>query len=79
MTSLPSPTKERTKMANYYRISTLLVLQTMLLASDAHFLNQWAVEVDGGDNSEAEKIAKETGCENKGKNNNSISGRHTLK
>ena len=42
----------------------LLVLQILVVASRAHYLNQWAVEVD--DDKHIEDIAKDTGCENKG-------------
>ena len=32
-------------------------------------MNQWAIEVEGGSQSEANEIANETGCENQGMNN----------
>ena len=49
-------------------IKTLLLVQTILTTSHAHYMNQWAIEV-GGSQSEANEIANETGCENQGMNN----------
>ena len=50
-------------------IKTLLLVQTILTTSNAHYMNQWAIEVEGGSQSEANEIANETGCENQGMNN----------
>ena len=50
-------------------IKALLIVQTILATSNAHYMNQWAIEVEGGSQSEANEIANETGCENQGMNN----------
>ena len=47
----------------------------MLTTSNAHYMNQWAIEVEGGSQSEANEIATETGCENQGMNNLIIASR----
>ena len=47
-------------------IKTILIVQTILTTSNAHYMNQWAIEVEGGSQSEANEIANETGCENQG-------------
>ena len=49
-------------------IKFLLLVQTILTTSNAHYMNQWAIEVEGGSQSEANEIANETGCENQGMN-----------
>ena len=54
-----------TKMKSVFWVITTLVAHT-LVSSNAHYMNQWAIEVDG-DTDEAAKIAKDAGCENKGK------------
>ena len=46
-------------------IRKLLVLQIILISSNAHYLNQWAVEVEH--EKHIEDVAKDTGCEHKGK------------
>ena len=38
-------------------------------------MNQWAIEVEGGSQSEANEIANETGCENQGMNSHNIACR----
>ena len=38
-------------------------------------MNQWAIEVEGGSQSEANEIANETGCENQGMNSHIIASR----
>ena len=48
-------------------IKTLVLAYMLIVSSSAHYMNQWAVEVAGGSNEEAEEIAKDAGCENKGK------------
>ena len=56
-------------------IKTLLIVQTILTTSNAHYMNQWAIEVEGGSQSEANEIANETGCENQGMNSHIIASR----
>ena len=51
-------------------IRKFLVLQVIVVASNAHFLNQWAVEVDHHEH--IQDIAKDTGCEYKSKMINGI-------
>ena len=46
-------------------IRTAVVLQLVLMSSRAHYMNQWSVELD--DHEELNVVAKETGCESKGK------------
>ena len=46
-------------------IRKLLLLQIIIVASNAHYLNQWAVEVNNDE--DIEDVAKDTGCEHKGK------------
>ena len=48
-----------------YWTRTILVVYVVLFCSNAHYINQWAVEVDK--NEEVEEVAKDAGCENKGK------------
>ena len=48
-------------VVNFVVVSALLVQ-----VNDAQFTNQWAVDIDGGQ-SEADRVAKETGCTNQGK------------
>ena len=62
---LSNPYKPKIKMDLTNCARKLLVLQILVVASRAHYLNQWAVEVD--DDKHIEDIAKDTGCENKGK------------
>ena len=38
-------------------------------------MNQWAIEVEGGSQSEANEIANETGCENQGMDNHIIASK----
>ena len=45
-----------------------VVSALLVQVNDAQFTNQWAVDIDGG-HSEADKVAKETGCTNQGKTN----------
>ena len=56
-------------------IKTLLLVQTILTTSNAHYMNQWAIEVEGGSQSEANEIANETGCENQGMDNHIIASK----
>ena len=51
-----------------YCIRKLLLLQILIVASSAHYLNQWAVEVNS--DVDIEDVAKDTGCEHKGKDKN---------
>jgi len=47
-------------------VVNIVVLTSFLVqVNDAQFTNQWAVDIDGG-HSEADKVAKETGCANQG-------------
>ena len=55
------------KMKRVIPTRTLLLTYMLIVSSSAHYMNQWAVEVAGGSNEEAEEIAKDAGCENKGK------------
>ena len=48
-----------------YCIRKLLILQMIIVASNGHYLNQWAVEVNNEEH--IEDVAKDTGCEHKGK------------
>ena len=48
-----------------YWTRTIFVVYVVLFSSNAHYMNQWAVEVDK--NEEVEEVAKDSGCENKGK------------
>lgn len=48
-------------------VVNIVVLTSFLVqVNDAQFTNQWAVDIDGG-HSEADKVAKETGCTNQGR------------
>ena len=48
-------------------VVNIVVLTSFLVqVNDAQFTNQWAVDIDGG-HSEADKVAKETGCANQGR------------
>ena len=49
-------------VVNFVVVSAALLVQV----NDAQFTNQWAVDIDGGQ-SEADRVAKETGCTNQGK------------
>ena len=51
-------------------IRKLLLLQIIVVVANAHYLNQWAVEVD--DHDHIQDIAKDTGCEYKSKIINGI-------
>ena len=56
-------------------LKTFLIVQTILTTSNAHYMNQWAIEVEGGSQSEANEIANETGCENQGMDNHIIASK----
>ena len=47
-------------------VVNLLVSALLVQVNDAQYTNQWAVDIDGGQ-SEADRVAKETGCTNQGK------------
>ena len=48
-------------------VVNIVVLTSFLVqVNDAQFTNQWAVDIDGG-HSEADRVAKETGCANQGR------------
>ena len=51
-------------------IRKFFLLQILVVVSNAHYLNQWAVEVD--DHEHIQDISKDTGCEYKSKMINRI-------
>ena len=50
-------------------VVNFIVSALLVQFNDAQFTNQWAVDIDGGQ-SEADSVAKETGCTNQGKTKN---------
>ena len=44
----------------------IIQLQIIGHLVNAHYMNQWAIEIDNGSQLKANKIAKDTGCKNKG-------------
>ena len=54
------------KNLSVFRTRTILVTLLIVSQSTAHYMNQWAIDVVGGSNEDAAKIAKDTGCENRG-------------
>ncbi len=55
------------RRSQWYHEAVALLLVWSLLVADAsgHYLNQWAVELDGGDQA-ADRVARELGCINLG-------------